>query len=97
MTSFPTDSTRPARSEPTDVSFGRRNPPPITRPRRNPVTPYHSTGLTEDACTRTSTWSSSIAGVPDLAELELVDAVPLAHNRVHTPVLLRYVQCKLMV
>src|SRR5262249_2985434 len=42
-------------------SFGLRNPAP-TRAKYGPVTPYHSTGLTDDAETRTSTWSSSGTG-----------------------------------
>ena len=60
VTAPPTASTRPARSAPTAGDAGLRKPPP--RAKRGPVTPYHSTGFTEDACTRTSTWSSSIVG-----------------------------------
>ena len=60
-TSRPTASTTPARSAPTRQSLGLRNPAP-TRAKYGPVTPYHSTGLTDDACTRTSTWSSSGTG-----------------------------------
>ena len=63
VTSFPTASTTPATSAPTLVLFGLRRPPPNSRTKYGPVTPYHSTGLTDDAWTRSSTWWSSIAGM----------------------------------
>src|SRR4051812_39366746 len=61
VTSLPTSSTVPARSPPNSVFFGRRSPLP-NRANTGPVTPYHSTGLTEVAWTRISTWWASIAG-----------------------------------
>ena len=63
VTSFPTASTTPATSAPTLVLLGLRRPPPNSRTKYGAVTPYHSTGLADDACTRSSTWSSAIAGM----------------------------------
>ena len=42
--------------------LGLRRPPPNSRTKNGPVTPYHSAGLTDDAWTRSNTWSSSIVG-----------------------------------
>src|SRR4029453_11691963 len=53
-TSPPTASTRPATSDPTPACFGLRNPL-SKRAKYGPVTPYHSSGLTDGASTRTST------------------------------------------
>jgi hypothetical protein len=35
--------------------FGARSPSPNRRTKKGPITRYHSAGLTDDACTRTST------------------------------------------
>ena len=63
VTSLPTASTTPGDVGADVVLFGLRSPPPKARAKNGPVTPYHSTGLTDDACTRSSTWSSAIAGM----------------------------------
>src|SRR6266540_3147789 len=61
-TALPTASTRPARSVPTSLVFGFSSPDE-GRAKSGPVTWYHSAGFTDDACTRTSTWSSPTTGM----------------------------------
>ena len=64
------------------AAWALRNPRPESARSTGPVTPYQSTGLTDDACTRTSTSSSSSDRPVDLAELEHIGtAVPLVDDR----------------